>query len=486
MPEPTFHTFALVVFGGRVFDTALATDFVMIAKKFMADGVHPTCLSGTHLLDITNLSGPFLFGREDLRERVPIYDSQEAIRPFYRLEAHGLKSHIMDWIRNISGQVGPGDRITIVLIGHGIKRDGAVTLYPQHAQQEFLSKAEMIAALSVLPPNVRLLIVNEACYSGTWATIAPDVGAQRDVLVETAATLGEQSWTYTSGSGRNRCSLFGAAFVEELTTHPEGRISQHRSRIVDEMLHVGPDQKTSTPLVIPSARALLSHNISHFILSPKIATAITNVASAQDRHEALLQSRTSARTFWRRIRRRMSLDQEPAQALAGDSPVEDSTGIDMKAIVIENYLKDLGPLKSALDYCTLATACQYALEGRGPPDLQDQVIATIAWQAAQMQRVGRLLEHLTKQGLITDVVDVEIADQALADHEEDVVVPVAERFHRDHKLSCLMNPPTAGHVGIHFNDAQGWLIGILAYNWLMHPDKFDLDRVEDEVFAFLA
>ncbi|KAJ9222685.1 hypothetical protein DTO207G8_8024 [Paecilomyces variotii] len=192
--------------------------------------------------------GPFLFGREDLRARVPIYDSQEAMRPFYRLEAHGLKSHIMNWIRFVSGQVRPGDRIIIVLIGHGNQRDSAVTLYPQHAKQEFLSKAEMDAALSILPPKV-------------------------DVLVETAATLGEQSWSYTSGPGRNRCSLFGAAFVEELTTYPEGRISQRRSRIVDEMLHVGPDQKTSTPLVIPSARALLSHNISHFILTPRIATA---------------------------------------------------------------------------------------------------------------------------------------------------------------------------------------------------------------------
>ncbi|KAF5858872.1 hypothetical protein ETB97_003621 [Aspergillus alliaceus] len=486
MSEPAFHTFALVVFGGRVLDTALATDFVMVAKKFMTDGLNPTCLSGTHLYDITNMSGPFLFGREDLRERVPIYDSQEAMRPFYRLEAHGLKSHIMNWIRNVSSQVGPGDRIIIVLIGHGNQGDGAVTLYPQHAKQEFLSKAEMIAALSVLPPNVRLLIVNEACYSGTWATIAPEVGAQRDVLVETAATLGEQSWSYTSGSGRNRCSLFGAAFVEELTTHPEGRISQHRSRIVDEMRHVGPDQKTSTPLVIPSTRALLSHNISHFILTPKIATAITNVASAQDRHETLLQSRTSARTFWRRLRRRVSPEREPVQALAGDSPVKNSTGTDMKAIVIENYLKDLGPLKSALDYCTLATACQLALEGRGPPEFQDQVIATIAWQAAQIQRVGRLLEHLAKQGLITDVVDVEIADQALADHQADVVVPMVERFREDDKLLCIMNPPSKGHVGVHFNDAQGWLIGILAYNWLMYPDKFDLDRVENEVLAFLA
>jgi hypothetical protein len=55
MSELTFYTVALVVFGGRVFDTALAVDFVMIAKNFIADELHSTCLSGTHLHDITDV-----------------------------------------------------------------------------------------------------------------------------------------------------------------------------------------------------------------------------------------------------------------------------------------------------------------------------------------------------------------------------------------------------------------------------------------------
>ncbi|KAJ5248221.1 hypothetical protein N7489_002452 [Penicillium chrysogenum] len=63
-----------------------------------------------------------------------------------------------------------------------------------HAEREFISKAEMIAALSILPPNVRLLIANEACYSGSWATIDPDLGANRDVLIETAATVARSVW----------------------------------------------------------------------------------------------------------------------------------------------------------------------------------------------------------------------------------------------------------------------------------------------------
>lgn len=110
-------------------------------------------------------------------------------------------------------------------------------------------------------------------------------------------------------------------------------------------------------------------------------------------------------------------------------------GTAMKDAVISNYLKDLGPLKSALDNCALVTASQVALESHyGPPDLKDQVIATIAWQATQMQRVSQLLEHLAQQRLVTDLVDVEIAKQELADHGEDIVEPLVERFREGDKL----------------------------------------------------
>ncbi|KAJ6127648.1 hypothetical protein N7523_003260 [Penicillium sp. IBT 18751x] len=141
-------------------------------------------------------------------------------------------------------------------------------------------------------------------------------------------------------------------------------------------------------------------------------------------------------------------------AFAGDSPVKDSTGTDTKAFNIEISLKDLGPLNRALDYCTLATACQFAFEDRGPPELQDQV--------------GQLLEHLAKQGPIADIVDVEMAGQALMSHQEEVA------------------PPTEGHVGVHFNNAQSCLIGKLACDWLLYPENSDLDREMNEGLAFLA
>lgn len=103
-----------------------------------------------------------------------------------------------------------------------------------------------------------------------------------------------------------------------------------------------------------------------------------------------------------------------------------------------------------------------------------------------MQRVARLLEQMAKQGLITDIVDEEIADKAFADHNEGIVVPVVERFKEDDRLSCMMNAPTRGHVGVYLNETQSSLIGILSYNWLMCPDKFDMVCVVNEVLAFLA
>ncbi|KOS40151.1 hypothetical protein ACN38_g9004 [Penicillium nordicum] len=82
-------------------------------------------------------------------------------------------------------------------------------------------------------------------------------------------------------------SLFAAAFIEELTTHPEGRIDRHYTRMREEMSHISPNQDTCTPLLVPSSRSLWSHNIAHFVLTPNIATAIANLPSDQSRHELL-------------------------------------------------------------------------------------------------------------------------------------------------------------------------------------------------------
>jgi hypothetical protein len=58
--------------------------------------------SGMHLKFITTLYGPLLFGRDDMRERSEVYNSEEAQISFYILATEGLKKSILDWIEGVS------------------------------------------------------------------------------------------------------------------------------------------------------------------------------------------------------------------------------------------------------------------------------------------------------------------------------------------------------------------------------------------------
>lgn len=72
-----------------------------------------------------------------------------------------------------------GDGIIIVLVGHGQKGYANIILSLQFGL-EYLTKTDVPASLYNLPPNVRVLLASEACYSGSWETITSDAGARRD------------------------------------------------------------------------------------------------------------------------------------------------------------------------------------------------------------------------------------------------------------------------------------------------------------------
>lgn len=72
-----------------------------------------------------------------------------------------------------------GDGIIIVLVGHGQKSYANINPNLQRGL-EYLTKTDVPASLCSLPPNVRVLLASEACYSGSWETITSDAGARRD------------------------------------------------------------------------------------------------------------------------------------------------------------------------------------------------------------------------------------------------------------------------------------------------------------------
>lgn len=47
---------------------------------------------------------------------------------------------------------------------------------------EYLTKGELAESLSRLPPNVRVLLASEACYSGYSITITSDAGASHEMF----------------------------------------------------------------------------------------------------------------------------------------------------------------------------------------------------------------------------------------------------------------------------------------------------------------
>ncbi|KAJ1713087.1 hypothetical protein NYO67_4726 [Aspergillus flavus] len=134
---------------------------------------------------------------------------------------------------------------------------------------------------------------------------------------------------------------------------------------------------------------------------------------------------------------------------------------------IENSLKDLGPLKNILDFSTPTSGCQLALQGRGPLDLKDQVIATINWQSAQLRRVKQLLKRLAKRGLLQEIFNKEKADHVLENDKEDILFPIAKRLQKT--VECLTSSHTKGHVDVFYEDAKSLLTRVLADNKLVSP-----------------
>lgn len=111
-----------------------------------------------------------------------MYDSIEAQTPFYPLAGQeGLKYNALRWIRDVFHCLHAGDRVIIVLVGHGQKGYGNIILNSQRGL-EYLTKAELTASTSRLPPNVRVLLASEAYYSGYSTTITSDAGTSHEML----------------------------------------------------------------------------------------------------------------------------------------------------------------------------------------------------------------------------------------------------------------------------------------------------------------
>ena len=174
-------SYALVVFGGDKESEGLAADFAKLGTKFNSDVYSLTCLSGINLREVMKvIGGPITFGRDDLTGEELVYSKNEP--SFYEVVTMNFKERVLDWVKTKASLMTGDDCMIVILIAHGSRR-GLIGLETAQGY-EYLTVNEMSEALNTPPRDTRLLLVNEACYSGSW--IAATSGLTNAVLFEAA------------------------------------------------------------------------------------------------------------------------------------------------------------------------------------------------------------------------------------------------------------------------------------------------------------
>jgi Peptidase C13 family len=173
-------------------------------------------------------------------------------------ERRTIIPRVLEWIRTRTQEAKPGHIVSIILIGHGnakgIRLGGGV-----------FQPTDLAAACSSFAPAVQINVVIKACNSGVFAK-AFKVSNQRSIYVHTSAQADESSFSERrSISGRQRNSVFGAAFVRTfgLMRDPDEIWTLDKQTSFVKGIVSGPTvppNRRSTPQVVsdsPNARLMM-------------------------------------------------------------------------------------------------------------------------------------------------------------------------------------------------------------------------------------
>ena len=472
-------THTLVVFSGCPRSGGLAADFAKISKQFISDGLNPTCLSSQDLrIYMTPARGPMVYGRDDLGRREIIHTVND---PAFYQHVHGqLKSRVINWVTQASSSMQNGDRMIIVVAAHGEIRTGNIFL-KTHQDAEFLRVEELYLALKQLPANVRILFVNLACFSGKWGALAKKMdreGRGHETLIETASSSSETSQNHRSMSNRVRCSFFGCAFVNELVTFPDATIRERTRRIREEMECLPAGQNSSTPQCFPAPRGLLSSGITQFISTPNILQSILNSVSTDQRDKARLKIIARGRQKSRAKRYlKKFLNLFGMSDLISNSS---NSMADVGALIIRNYVDELGPSANAGEKSDLVDACFDALNGVGGDELKQQVVLTIMWQRRQLSLVGDHLLDLKTRGYLSRLLDLDKTAKESTRELDDSSLEIYTATHdRLWSLPCVRELlySSGDLVPILFQDGFNFLLQNIFFNQMLDPINFQIDKV---------
>lgn len=467
----------MAVFGGGQLSQALAGDYTKACKVFMEKGLRPKCYSSIHMHDIMHYCGRVLkYGRDDLgsrREIVLTWDEPD----LYEVLHVGLRDKIVEWISNVARIIQADESVIIFIAGHGSQDDGSVQLAVSQGM-EYLTIQDINLALQALPINVRVLVVNLACFSGQWGSLASTPG--RDVLVEASTGSNEVSLNYRSGSGEFRCSVFGQAYVNDITTFPDGIISDHGRRIREEVQstrrrNLPANYSMSNSQTIPSSGPLLNVGLTHFMNSTEFIQSILGASNIEDRdrYRKRILSRVGGMTKLRQLCAKLLVHRRRG-----------GQGTNANLEVIKNYVDTVGDLADYGERSDLVGMAWRVLNGKGK-EFEEKTAKTIMWQYEQLDKVENMLDHMQQKNQLVSVFK-RCAMGILNGERRNYELEINERLLNMPCIRGLLQPTDPSVFRIFYQDAYNLLLYNFAVNRAALGEQFNLDSLIDTTEDFLG
>ena len=451
-------THALVVFSGCPDSGGLAADFIKISKQLISDGLNPTCLSTQDL-----------YGSEDMSKQ----DVHTVNDPVFYQHVHSqLRDRVIDWVTQASAAMQKGDEMIIVMAAHEEIFHG-IFLLKTAQDEEFLRVEELYLALKHLPTDVRILFINLVCFSKKWGALANKLeeGQVQEILTETASSSLEASKNHRTMSNRAHYSCVRCAFVNEIVIYPDTTVREHTQRIREEMKCLPDDDNRIIPQCFPAPRGLLSGATTQFISIPNMLQYILTIVSIEDMAKAQLKIRQAVRA--KQCLKKL-LD------FFGIRDLVSNNKTDAGAVLIRNYIDELGPNAYAGEKSDLVEACFDALKGAEGQNLKEQVVHTIMWQRRQLSLVSEHLLDLKIRGYLSTLLDLEEVAKESARELDDTSLKVYTDTHdRLWSIPCVRGLlySSGNLVPICFQDGYNFLLQNIFFNQMLDPLDFQIDQV---------
>jgi hypothetical protein len=187
-------------------DDWMVSDFCLFHKALGGTAKQETWLTCASLLDVVKAHGPIIHGSPYRKPRRIVFDdtSKDFTTPATPI---GIANSFLTSLQTAAEHAVPGDRILVIIVAHGSKGTGDITI-----GNEFISRDTLEMSFAGINNGVEITIVTTACYSGIWAV--PFANPRATIM---AVTTGKNpSFAFSaSDSGFARGGFFAEAIVDE-------------------------------------------------------------------------------------------------------------------------------------------------------------------------------------------------------------------------------------------------------------------------------